>query len=486
MYSFVIALIALVLGFFLYGKFVEKIIAPDSQKVTPCYANQDGVDFIPMPTWKVLLIQFLNIAGIGPIFGVIQGILFGPAAYFWIVLGCVFGGAVHDYVAAMASLRRNGASLPEIIGDELGNVARIAMRLFALVLMILVGAVFVTTPAGLLESITGAGGGFVGSSLFWMIIILLYYILATVLPIDKLIGRVYPLLGFALLAMAAGMLWGVFFEKGSIPEVTTAFTNHHPSSSIPLFPGLCITIACGAVSGFHATQSPMMVRCLKNESLGRVVFYGAMIIEGIVALIWAAAAIKFADSITQYSGTPYQKLWALMTNGGTAAPNPAVVVDMICHSWLGMTGAVLAILGVVAAPITTGDTAFRCARLIAADFLHIKQDKVLKRLFLSLPIFAVSIFLLFVRFDVLWRYLAWFNQILSVFTLWAVTVWLAKQGKNYFITLFPALFMTCVCTTYICVAPEGFTLSTALSYAIGLASVVAGVLWFYKWKGGQQ
>ena len=486
MYSFVIALIALVLGFFLYGKFVEKIIAPDSQKVTPCYANQDGVDFIPMPTWKVLLIQFLNIAGIGPIFGVIQGILFGPAAYFWIVLGCVFGGAVHDYVAAMASLRRNGASLPEIIGDELGNVARIAMRLFALVLMILVGAVFVTTPAGLLESITGAGGGFVGSSLFWMIIILLYYILATVLPIDKLIGRVYPLLGFALLAMAAGMLWGVFFEKGSIPEVTTAFANHHPSSSIPLFPGLCITIACGAVSGFHATQSPMMVRCLKNESLGRVVFYGAMIIEGIVALIWAAAAIKFADSITQYSGTPYQKLWALMTNGGTAAPNPAVVVDMICHSWLGMTGAVLAILGVVAAPITTGDTAFRCARLIAADFLHIKQDKVLKRLFLSLPIFAVSIFLLFVRFDVLWRYLAWFNQILSVFTLWAVTVWLAKQGKNYFITLFPALFMTCVCTTYICVAPEGFTLSTALSYAIGLASVVAGVLWFYKWKGGQQ
>ncbi len=486
MYSFVIALIALVLGFFLYGKFVEKIIAPDSQKVTPCYANQDGVDFIPMPTWKVLLIQFLNIAGIGPIFGVIQGILFGPAAYFWIVLGCVFGGAVHDYVAAMASLRRNGASLPEIIGDELGNVARIAMRLFALVLMILVGAVFVTTPAGLLESITGAGGGFVGSSLFWMIIILLYYILATVLPIDKLIGRVYPLLGFALLAMAAGMLWGVFFEKGSIPEVTTAFTNHHPSSSIPLFPGLCITIACGAVSGFHATQSPMMVRCLKNESLGRVVFYGAMIIEGIVALIWAAAAIKFADSITQYSGTPYQKLWALMTNGGTAAPNPAVVVDMICHSWLGMTGAVLAILGVVAAPITTGDTAFRCARLIAADFLHIKQDKVLKRLFLSLPIFAVSIFLLFVRFDVLWRYLAWFNQILSVFTLWAVTVWLAKQGKNYLITLFPALFMTCVCTTYICVAPEGFTLSTALSYAIGLASVVAGVLWFYKWKGGQQ
>ncbi len=486
MYSFVIALIALVLGFFLYGKYVEKIIAPDSQKVTPCYANQDGVDFIPMPTWKVLLIQFLNIAGIGPIFGVIQGILFGPAAYFWIVLGCVFGGAVHDYVAAMASLRRNGASLPEIIGDELGNVARIAMRLFALVLMILVGAVFVTTPAGLLESITGAGGGFVGSSLFWMIIILLYYILATVLPIDKLIGRVYPLLGFALLAMAAGMLWGVFFEKGSIPEVTTAFANHHPSSSIPLFPGLCITIACGAVSGFHATQSPMMVRCLKNESLGRVVFYGAMIIEGIVALIWAAAAIKFADSITQYSGTPYQKLWALMTNGGTAAPNPAVVVDMICHSWLGMTGAVLAILGVVAAPITTGDTAFRCARLIAADFLHIKQDKVLKRLFLSLPIFAVSIFLLFVRFDVLWRYLAWFNQILSVFTLWAVTVWLAKQGKNYFITLFPALFMTCVCTTYICVAPEGFTLSTALSYAIGLASVVAGVLWFYKWKGGQQ
>ena len=484
MYSFVLSLIALVAGFFLYGRLVEKVVGPDPKRQTPCFTSQDGVDFIPMPTWKIYLIQFLNIAGTGPIFGAILGVLYGPSAYFWIVFGCIFGGAVHDYVSAMASLRQNGASLPEIIGNELGGVARIVMRLFSLVLMILVGAVFVTTPAGLLESLTGSGAGFVGSAAFWTILIILYYIFAAILPIDKLIGRIYPVFGFALLMMAVGMLWGIFFENGNMPEVTTAFANHHPSSTIPVFPGLCITVACGAVSGFHATQSPMMARCLKNETLGRRVFYGAMITEGIVALIWAAAAIKFADSITQYDGTPYQKLWALMTKGGTSSANPALVVDMVCHDWLGTLGAILAILGVVAAPITTGDTAFRCARLIAADFLRFKQDKLYKRLALALPIFAISITLLFVDFAVLWRYFSWFNQTLSVFTLWAMTVWLARQGKNYFITLIPAMFMMCVCTSYICVAPEGLTLPVSISYAVGIAAVLVEVLWFYKWKSG--
>lgn len=482
MISFIISLTALVLGYFLYGKFVEHIVGPDAQRKTPCYVSGDGVDYIPMPTWKVYLIQFLNIAGTGPIFGAIQGILFGPAAFFWIVLGCIFGGAVHDYLSAMISLRRNGANLPEIIGDELGNTTRFVMRICALVLMVLVGAVFCTTPAGLLESMTSVQDGFIGSKLFWMLVIIAYYILATLLPIDKIIGSIYPVFGMALLIMALGMIGGIFVYDGNIPEITEAFANHHPTSSIPIFPGLCITIACGAVSGFHATQSPMMARCIKNERLGRRVFYGAMITEGIIALVWAAAAIKFADSITEYSGTPYEKLWALMTQGGTTNANPAVIVNIICHSWLGAVGAVLAILGVVAAPITSGDTAFRCARLIVADFLHLKQDRIAKRLMISIPIFAIAIVLLFVNFDVLWRYFAWFNQTLSVFTFWAITVYLAKAGKNYWVTFVPALFMTYVCTTYICVAPEGLTIPQTISYCVGLVLLIVAVCWFFTWK----
>lgn len=479
MITFITSLVLLVAGYAFYGWVVERVFGPDPARVTPSYTNRDGVDFVPMPTWRVYLIQFLNIAGTGPIFGAIQGILFGPAAFIWIVLGCIFGGAVHDYLSGMMSLRRNGESLPEIIGDELGTTARFGVRVFSMILMVLVGAVFAQTPAGLLSSMTGGGESFVGSIPFWIIIIMVYYILATLLPIDKLIGKVYPIFGLALLIMAVGMLAGILFiGDGNMPEITEAFSNHHPASNIPIFPGLCITIACGAVSGFHATQSPMMARCLKNERLGRPVFYGAMITEGLVALIWAAAAIKFADSVSDYEGTPYQKLWALMTNGGTTNANPAIIVNAICHSWLGTVGAILAILGVVAAPITTGDTAFRSARLIAADFLHMRQDKIVWRLILCLPIFAVAIVLMFVDFQVLWRYFAWFNQTLSVFTFWAITVYLTKQHKNAIITLIPALFMTYVCTSYILVAPEGLQLSPMLSYIIAGALDLGLLVWY--------
>lgn len=479
MITFITSLVLLVAGYAFYGWVVERVFGPDPARVTPSYTNRDGVDFVPMPTWRVYLIQFLNIAGTGPIFGAIQGILFGPAAFIWIVLGCIFGGAVHDYLSGMMSLRRNGESLPEIIGDELGTTARFGVRVFSMILMVLVGAVFAQTPAGLLSSMTGGGESFVGSIPFWIIIIMVYYILATLLPIDKLIGKVYPIFGLALLIMAVGMLAGILFiGDGNMPEITEAFSNHHPASNIPIFPGLCITIACGAVSGFHATQSPMMARCLKNERLGRPVFYGAMITEGLVALIWAAAAIKFADSVSDYEGTPYQKLWALMTNGGTTNANPAIIVNAICHSWLGTVGAILAILGVVAAPITTGDTAFRSARLIAADFLHMRQDKIVWRLILCLPIFAVAIVLMFVDFQVLWRYFAWFNQTLSVFTFWAITVYLTKQQKSAIITLIPALFMTYVCTSYILVAPEGLQLSPMLSYIIAGALDLGLLVWY--------
>lgn len=478
MTTFVVALMCLLTGYFIYGSVIERIFTIDTSRKTPCYTTDDGgVDYFPMPTWKVFLIQFLNIAGTGPIFGAIQGILFGPAAYFWIVLGCIFAGATHDFLSGMLSVRRNGASLPEIVGDELGPAFRLIMRALSMVLMVLVGTVFATTPAGLLSSMT-VEWGTLGSVTFWTIVIFGYYILATLLPIDKLIGKIYPVFGLALIIMAVGVLYGIFANAGSLPEITDAFANHHPKSNIPLFPGLCITIACGAISGFHATQSPMMARCMKNERFGRPVFYGAMITEGIVALIWAAAAIKFADSLSVEGATPYEKLLNAMTVDGKL--NPAIIVNHICHSWLGSVGAVLAILGVVAAPITSGDTAFRSARLIAADFMHFPQDKIYRRLMLCLPIFGISVILMFVDFSVIWRYFAWTNQTLSVFTLWAITVWLVKEHKCFWVTLLPAVFMTMVCTTYIFIAPEGFHLSAAIAYGIGLAATVVFTVCFFS------
>ena len=487
MVTFIASLLLLVLGYVFYGAFVNKVFGADPQRRTPCYTSQDGVDYMPMPTWKVFLIQFLNIAGTGPIFGAIMGILFGPSAYLWIVLGCIFGGAVHDYMSGMISIRKNGASLPEIVGDELGSTARMALRVLSLLLMILVGAVFVTTPADILDGMM-LDEGFLWSKYFWVIIIFVYYILATLLPIDKLIGRIYPIFGLALLIMAVGLGYGIFANEGMMPEITEAFSNHHPSSTIPIFPGLCITIACGAVSGFHATQSPMMARCLKNEKYGRPIFYGAMITEGLVALIWAAAAIKFADSLDVAGDTPYEKLLAAMVNPETGKPSPAVLVNTLCSTWLGKVGAVLAVLGVVAAPITSGDTAFRSARLIAADFMHYKQNKIYKRVILSVPLFVVSAVLMFINFDILWRYFAWFNQTLAVITLWAITVWLKKRSvaegtKPYafLVSFVPALWMTIVCSTYILVAPEGFQLTPLFSYLIGGLVTLGVLMWYILW-----
>ena len=454
MITFIVAIIALFLGYFFYGAFIEKVFGIDNNRPTPAYTMQDGVDYIPMPLWKIFLIQFLNIAGTGPIFGAISGILFGPAAYLWIVLGCIFGGAVHDFMSGMISLRKDGASLPEIIGNELGTGVRQIMRVFSLLLMVMVGAVFVTTPAGLLESLTPTDG-FWGSTQFWSIAIFIYYILATLLPIDALIGRIYPLFGAALLFMAVGVFSGIFLNEGNMPEITEAFQSHHPKG-LPIFPFLFISIACGAISGFHATQSPMMARCIKKEKYGRFAFYGAMIAEGFIALIWAAAAIKYANGSTE-------NLAQTMNN------NPANIVNFICNDWMGRLGAILAVLGVVAAPITSGDTAFRSARLITADFLHFPQDKIWKRMIISLPLFAISGALMMINFDVLWRYFGWFNQTLSIFTLWAITVYLYKNRKCFYVSLVPAIFMTAVCSTYILMAPEGLGLSATLGYTIGAA-----------------
>lgn len=467
MLSFTIALFVLIFGYIFYGKFVSKVFGQDPARVTPVHTLADGVDFVALPTWKIFLIQFLNIAGLGPIFGAIMGVMFGPAAFLWIVFGTIFAGAVHDYLSGMLSLRNNGASLPEIVGNELGNGVKNAMRVFALLLMILVGAVFVYNPADLLAMLTPESF----DRLFWIVVIFAYYLLATLLPIDKLIGKLYPLFGIALLFMAVGIMVGLYIHYSDMPEIWSEFYNHKTDPDAnPIFPMMFVSIACGAISGFHATQSPMMARCLKNEKHGRPVFYGAMVAEGIVALIWAAAAITFTHG--------YNGLQEFLGNG-----SPAVLVNDISKSWLGTFGGILAILGVIAAPITSGDTALRSARLIAADFMNVRQAKIVKRLAITIPIFVVCFIVMLMPYDALWRYFAWCNQVLAVFTLWTLTVYLAREKKLYIITLVPALFMTAVTVTYIFFAPEGVGALTdklwgvkiAYEWALGIGLVISAV-----------
>ena len=467
MVSFSVCLLILIVGYFVYGKYVERIFGPDAKRQTPAVTKADGVDYIPLPTWKIFMIQFLNIAGLGPIFGAIMGAKFGTASYLWIVLGSVLAGAVHDYFSGMLSMRHGGESLPEIIGRYLGMTTKQVMRVFTVVLMILVGAVFVAGPAGLLAKLTPDSL----DTTFWIIVVFLYYILATLLPIDKIIGKIYPVFAIALLFMAVGILVMLYVYHPALPELWDGVQNTHPNAAaLPVFPIMFVSIAWGAISGFHATQSPMMARCLKNETYGRPVFYGAMITEGIVALIWAAAATYFYHE------------------NGMGENNASVIVDAITKNWLGTIGGVLAILGVIAAPITSGDTAFRSARLIVADFMHMEQKSIRRRLYICIPMFLAAIALLLYSmedaagFDMIWRYFAWSNQTLSVFTLWAITVFLVVSGKNYWITLIPALFMTCVCSTYLCIAPEGFGLPHALSYYAGLGCVVVAIIWFVAWK----
>lgn len=468
MYSFVIALVLLVAGYFLYGKFMEKVFGVEPSRTTPAVANPDGVDYVPLPWWRIFLIQFLNIAGLGPIFGAIMGVMFGPAAFLWIVFGTIFAGAVHDYLSGMMSIRANGASLPELIGQELGNGVKQAMRVFSLFLMILVGAVFVSGPAGLLANLTPKI-----SVTVWIVVVFAYYMLATLLPIDKLIGRIYPVFGVALLFMAVGILVALFVNNAPIPEVFDGLENKQPDG-LPIFPMMFVSIACGAISGFHATQSPLMARCVQNERYGRRVFYGAMVAEGIVALIWAAAASSFWGSIDGLQG--------FVATLPPTANKAAEVVDKISRTWLGSFGGLLAMLGVIAAPITSGDTALRSARLIAADFLHIDQKPIKKRLLVSVPIFLLTFVILQVNFDILWRYFAWTNQTLAVFTLWAITVYLCRRQRNFYVAIVPALFMTAVSVCYILVAPEGFGLPGWIGNVACAAVVLASAIAFAVWK----
>lgn len=464
MITFIIALVALVLGYALYGRYVSRMFGADPSRQTPAIAHADGVDYVRMPTWKIFMIQFLNIAGLGPIFGAIMGAKFGTASYLWIVFGTIFAGGVHDFMSGMISLRNDGASLPQIVGKYLGRTTQRVMVVFTMILMILVGAVFVSQPADLLAGMTPG----VFNVYFWIVIIFLYYLVATMFPIDKIIGNIYPVFAIALLFMAIGIMVMLFVRHPVLPEIWDGLPGTTYESN-PIFPMMFVSIACGAISGFHATQSPLMARCLSNEKHGRPVFYGAMVAEGVVALVWAAAATAFFHQ-----------------NG--ADHTAGQVVKNICNDWLGVVGGVLAVLGVIAAPITSGDTALRSARLIMADLFHVEQKSLRKRLLISLPIFALTLAVLIFSlankdgFAILWRQFAWCNQTLAVFTLWAITVYFVQKHKNYWVSLIPALFMTCVATTYICIAPEGFRLTPWIAYTIGAVLTSAAIVLFALWK----
>ncbi len=453
MISFLLSIVALIVGYFVYGKIVEKAFGADENLKTPAIRLEDGVDYVPMPAWKIFLIQFLNIAGLGPIFGAISGALWGPVAFLWIVFGSIFAGGVHDYFSGMLSVRHDGASIPEVVGKYLGSGFKNFMRGFSVIVLVLVGVVFITGPAALVAGLTPAAL----DKTFWVYVIFGYYVLATLLPIDKLIGKIYPLFGIALLVMAAGVSGGIVFGGYNIPEIT--LSNLHPDK-LPIWPLMFITIACGAISGFHGTQSPLMARCITNERQGRSIFYGSMIAEGIVALIWAAAAMTFFGSTGELGKQ-------MAAHGGQGW-----VVSIISNTLLGKVGGALAILGVVACPVTSGDTAFRSARLTIADFLNYKQGPMKNRLMISIPLFLIGFVLTKMDFNIVWRYFAWSNQTLAMIILWTSAMYLVVSNKFHWIATIPAVFMTAVSLTYILVAPEGFKITPSIAYPMGIVGAV--------------
>lgn len=454
-----LCVVLLVVGYFTYGVFVEKVFGIDQERQTPALVFEDGVDYIAMPTWKVFMIQLLDIAGIGPIFGPILAALYGPQALIWIVIGSIFAGGVHDYFSGMLSVRNDGKNIPEIVGDALGLPARYVMRFFSVLLLLLVGVVFVKAPANLLHQLTDQ------NTQYLVLAIFAYYFIATILPIDKIIGRLYPLFGVLLLFMTFGVAVGLIVSDHQVLPNTDFIVNVNPNTNydgaqLPIWPLLFITLSCGALSGFHSTQSPLMARCIKNERRGRMVFYGAMIVEGIIALIWATAGLSFYDS---------PEALAAVIKSGT----PSAVVDQVSRGVLGSTGGFLAILGVIILPITSGDTAFRSTRLILSETFNLKQSKTLNRLLLAVPLFVVAFALTFVDFSIIWRYFGWSNQTLAMLVLWSAGVWLAKRGRNYWIAVVPAAFMTAVSVTFILYMKIGFQLSYFVSEVAGVVVAVA-------------
>lgn len=454
MISFIIAIAVLILGYLVYGRITERLFAPD-ERLTPAVASPDGVDRVPMKKWKSFLVQLLNIAGTGPIFGALMGAVFGPVVFLWIVLGSVLGGAVHDYMSGMISSRHNGESIAELSGKYIGRPMKYVIRVFSLLLLFLVGTVFVTSPATLLTKLTPESMG----TSFWTVIILVYYVAATLLPIDKVIGKLYPIFGVLLILMALSIFGGIVFGGYAIPEVT--LTNLHPQE-LPVWPFMFITVACGAISGFHATQSPMISKCITHEKQGRTVFYGAMIGEAVIALVWAAAGVAF------YGATD-------ILSDALSSLGQAGVVYEISKGLLGNVGGLLAIVGVVVCPITSGDTAFRSARLILGEWIGCDQSKIRNRLLITVPMLALAGLCSTIDFNALWRYTSWSNQTLAMITLWVATAYLLKTNAKPYVSLltaFPAAFMSAVSVTYILMAEEGFRIVALISYPIGCACAV--------------
>lgn len=472
MITFILSICLLVGGYFVYGRFLARYFGLDPKRPTPAISKPDGVDFIPMPTWKAFMIQFLNIAGLGPIFGAILGAAYGPAAYLWIVFGCIFMGAMHDFMSGMLSVRNGGANFPALVGKYLGHNIRKVMLVFSVCLLICVGVSFVMGPAELMNSIMGMGIP------FWVVVIFIYYILATLLPIDKIIGNIYPIFAIAFTIMAVLVLGSLFYygTNGTITLQELSLSNLYNMHAKPeinhLFPMLFVVISCGAISGFHCTQSPLMARTIKNEKYGYPVFYGAMICEGLVAMIWATAAINF------YHGV--DGLNAQLQGGVT----PAIMVNTICTTWMGKVGAFFAIIGIVVCPITSGDTAFRSARLIIAEAFKVNQGPIMRRLYIAVPMFVLAIVMSQMKFTTIWNFVGISNQMLSMFMLWTIAVYLKNNGKVHWIASIPAAFMTCVCVTYFMIAPlklGGLGLPNTLSYAIGgLAVVICGGIFLSK------
>ena len=464
MISFLLCLAILIAGYFFYGKVVENTFGPDDRE-TPAVRINDGVDYVVLPQWKLFMIQLLNIAGLGPIFGALSGALWGPIVFLWITFGTIFAGGVHDYFSGMLSERNDGVSISEISGIYLGKTMKNVMRVFSVVLLVMVGTVFAVGPAGLLQLLCSNAPGILSTKMFWLILILVYYFIATFLSIDKLIGKIYPIFGICLIVMAVGVGLGIFTKGYEIPEIWSHFYNMHPKAT-PIWSFMFITVACGAISGFHATQSPLMARCLKSEKQGHFVFYGAMVSEGIIALIWAAAGCAL------YTG---EELLALGGGGSTA------VYD-VCKKTRGGVGIALAMLGVIACPITSGDTAFRSARLVLADWFHIDQKVWKNRLLLCVPVLGIGAFLGIgnalgkIDYTIIWRYFSWTNQTLAMIVLWCASMFLFYEKKNYWITAVPATFMTAVSITYFMLGNEclgqflnkGGVYNTALAYPVGI------------------
>ena len=475
MITFLLCIAALVAGYFIYGKFVERFFGVDPSIPTPANSMEDGVDYKPMPTWKVFVIQFLNIAGLGPIFGAIMGAAYGPAAYLWIVIGCIFMGAAHDFFSGMMSIRSRGANMPDIIGENLGRTMRGVMNVVVCFLLLAVGVSFVTGPADLIASLTGV------SKEIWLYVIFGYYILATLLPVDKIIGSIYPFMGAALLFMAVGvgivLLAGAFTGAHEMIELTPAtLRNWHanPADNI-MIPMLFVVVSCGAISGFHSTQSPLMARCLKNEKYARPVFYGAMIAEGIVAIIWASAAMAYFGGPEGLNAAATE---GVMINGVLTKVTPAIAVDMICRSWLGKVGAIIAVIGVVVCPITSGDTAFRSLRLTIADFLKSDQKPIAKRVMICIPIFVLAFICCKVDFSTIWKYVGISNQIVATIILWTASAYFIRKGKPHWLCSLPATFLTFVCVSYFVMAPHvngGLHLSPAAGYAAGIFAAAAAL-----------